>query len=509
MMGKAKRDKDKLFYYGFNIGKRVRADNPLRLINKVIDFEFVYKEVSNKYGRNGNVSVPPPVILKMMFLLFFYNVRSERELMRTIPERLDWLWFLGYGIDDEIPHHSVLSKARKRWGEGLFRKFFTKIVEQCVEAGLINGDKIFIDSTLIDADASNKSVMDKKTVERYANINKMYKELEKKLDEKGGKYISKTDPDADITKHGNGKARVRYKEHRGIDKKFGVITASEVTSGNIDDGQMLFNIVDTHQENTGIKVDTAVGDSKYGTEGNYLECKDRGITPHLKDLKSTQDKVRERRGIFSEGEFKYDREADTFICPAGKRLKKRTYHKNRGKWEYAGLKEECVKCSLREKCTKSKSGVRTIWRHERQEELDKMREEARSYMAKQDLKKRQEIMERSFADGANLHGLKRARWRGQWRMAIQVYMISAIQNIRILINHTYLRTNSGVMINKEPSNNDVEKVIMANFILGLYILKIWAELNKNMTKIERKKRDYPENCKIQVKKSFGQHALNA
>ena len=48
----------------------------------------------------------------MMLLLILYNVRSERELLATIPERLDWLWFLGFDLDDELPNHSVLSKAR-------------------------------------------------------------------------------------------------------------------------------------------------------------------------------------------------------------------------------------------------------------------------------------------------------------------------------------------------------------------------------------------------------------
>ncbi len=46
-----------------------------------------------------------------MLLLVLYNVRSERELMQTLPERLDWLWFLGYDLDSELPHHSVLSKC--------------------------------------------------------------------------------------------------------------------------------------------------------------------------------------------------------------------------------------------------------------------------------------------------------------------------------------------------------------------------------------------------------------
>ncbi|CAB5091141.1 hypothetical protein D3OALGB2SA_1311, partial [Olavius algarvensis associated proteobacterium Delta 3] len=61
------------------------------------------------------------------------------ELMDTIPERLDWLWFLGYDLDDDIPDHSVLSKARARWGTKAFQTFFERIVIQCADAGLVQG----------------------------------------------------------------------------------------------------------------------------------------------------------------------------------------------------------------------------------------------------------------------------------------------------------------------------------------------------------------------------------
>ena len=56
------------------------------------------------YGSNGHVSVDPVIIIiKLMLLLFLDDVRSERELMRIAPLRLDYLWFLGYGLEDEIP----------------------------------------------------------------------------------------------------------------------------------------------------------------------------------------------------------------------------------------------------------------------------------------------------------------------------------------------------------------------------------------------------------------------
>jgi len=114
MMGYQPCFQHKLFVMGFNLEKRVLKDHILRKILENIDFDFIYKEIKGTYGENGNVSTPPPVILKMLLLLVLYNVRSEREIMLTIPERLDWLYFLGYDLDDAIPDHSVLSKARSR-----------------------------------------------------------------------------------------------------------------------------------------------------------------------------------------------------------------------------------------------------------------------------------------------------------------------------------------------------------------------------------------------------------
>ena len=112
------------------------------------------------------------------------HVRSERELMDTLPERLDWLWFLGYDLDTDMPNHSVLSKARKKWGVETFKRFFEMIVWQCVEAGLVDGSKIFVDSSLVDADASKKSVVDTQSLKKY--LNKTYRELEARLEEQEG-----------------------------------------------------------------------------------------------------------------------------------------------------------------------------------------------------------------------------------------------------------------------------------------------------------------------------------
>ena len=89
MMGKQPGNQQKLFYYNISLERRVPEKHVLRKIKAVIDFEFIYQEVKDRYGYNGNVSVAPPEILKMLLLLALYNVRSEREVMETITLRVD------------------------------------------------------------------------------------------------------------------------------------------------------------------------------------------------------------------------------------------------------------------------------------------------------------------------------------------------------------------------------------------------------------------------------------
>ena len=128
MMGKQQQQKE-LFSYQIDLDRRVRADNPLRQVAGAIDFSFARAEVEPTYGHNGNVSVDPAVILKMMFLLFFDNVRSERQLMEIC--RSGWIisgfWATGlttrclttvfcpkHGLDGEAPSSRSSLSARSR-----------------------------------------------------------------------------------------------------------------------------------------------------------------------------------------------------------------------------------------------------------------------------------------------------------------------------------------------------------------------------------------------------------
>jgi len=447
MMGHQPDAQPKLFYHSFNLDDRIPATSVLRKIRKHIDFEFIYQEVKDCYGGKGNVSIPPPVILKMMLLLILYNVRSERELMNTLPMRLDWLWFLDDDLDSEIPNHSGLTKARNRWGVEAFQGFFERIVWQCVEAGLVDGTKLFMDSSLIQADASNNSVINVNKEALRIHLVRGFNELESRLEEKENpeedhepkagaanrNHISTTDPDASVSSQGAGKPKLQYKTHRSVDAKAEIITATEVTPGEVNEAHLLSTLLAMHQDNTQKIAETVVADTKYGTVENYLACCDLGINAHIPDLKRSQQERESRRGIFTEEAFQYDPGTDTDLCPGGQYLKKRNYNPKRDAYEYKCSAKVCLACHLVHQCTASKSG-RSLKRHRRQEELDKMRNAAQSPAARKDIHTRQHLMERSFAR-ATRYGFKRARWRRLWRVRIQEYLTSAIQNIMTLLSY--------------------------------------------------------------------------
>jgi len=489
MMGYQPDVQPKLFYHSINLDERIPANHPLRQIRSRIDFNFIYQEVKDLYGRKGNVSIPPPAILKMMLLLILYNVRSERELMNTLPMRLDWLWFLDYDLDSEIPNHSVLSKARNRWGVEAFRRFFERIVWQCVEAGLVDGTRLFMDSSLVQADASNNSVSQVNPEALRIHLVKGFQEMESRLEEKedteedhpakigpaNQNYQSSTDPDASVSRQGAGKRKLQYKTHRSVDGKAEVITATQTTPGEVNEAHLLSSLLTMHENNTQTTVETVVADTKYGTADNYLACCDAGVKAHIPDLKKSHNDF---KGIFHEDDFQYQPETDTYLCPAGKHLKRSCYKPKRDVYVYRCSNKVCRKCSLVTQCTTSKNS-RTLTRHRRKEDLDKMRNAAQSQTASRDLRTRQHLMERSFARGTR-YGFKRARWRRLWRVQIQEYLTAAIQNMMILLSYGKNRT-----LAQTSSLSFVQKLFSCIIFLLVCVQNVAYSCNNGFVHMQR------------------------
>ena len=429
MMGKSNQLEPKLFYHGVSLDRRMPQEHPLRKIEQLVDFNFIRSKVADLYGTVGNESVDPAVILKLMFLLFYENIKSERALMSQLPLRLDWLWFCGYDLDEKTPDHSVISKARRRWGLEVFAEFFENILTQCVDAGLVDGETIHVDSSMIDANASKDTL---KCQFRVVGHN-LYEELEDNAEPKQQKLekrVSTTDPDARLGKK-YGKTTLGYKDHRAVDDKHGVVTATVTTPANVNDEKVLTEVIEEHQTNTGTKVKTTVGDKAYGIGENYKHLYEQGITPCIshKCANSNCDPA------FNHNKFIYDKAHDRYICPAGKELKRRGFEKRKNSVIYRADRKTCEQCQYLKKCVSGRVTGRQIQRSIYKEYVDWADNCLTKYERKRLMTRRQYKVEGSFADAANNHGFKRSRFRGIDKVQIQNLMIAATQNLRKLMRY--------------------------------------------------------------------------
>src|SRR3954447_6410793 len=145
----------------------VPADDFYRHLDRVLDLAFVRELVRDTYAPVGRPSIDPVVFFRLQLLLFFEGLRSERQLLRVVADRLSLRWYLGYDLTESLPDHSSLSRIRERYGLDVFRRFFEEIVAQCLAAGLVWGKELYLDATKVAANASLTSLQPRFAVEAH------------------------------------------------------------------------------------------------------------------------------------------------------------------------------------------------------------------------------------------------------------------------------------------------------------------------------------------------------
>jgi len=145
----------------------VPKGNFYRRLEAASNLSFVRELARDLYARGGRPSVDPVVFFKLQLVMFFEGLRSERELMRIAADRLSVRWYLGYDLHEALPDHSNLTRTRERFGLSVFRRFFERIVEERVEAGLVRGDELFFGSTKVEGNAAVDSLAPRWAVEAH------------------------------------------------------------------------------------------------------------------------------------------------------------------------------------------------------------------------------------------------------------------------------------------------------------------------------------------------------
>src|SRR4030043_1569535 len=147
------------FYGSYLYDRIVPIDHLLRKINQVVDFSFVGQVLKDRYNADiGRPAEDPEFMLRLCLLQYIYG-DSDRQVVENARLNLAYKYFLGLSVDAEVPDYTTVSYFRaQRLGEEKFQAVLDQIVRQCIDKGLVKGNRQIIGSTHIRANISVSSI---------------------------------------------------------------------------------------------------------------------------------------------------------------------------------------------------------------------------------------------------------------------------------------------------------------------------------------------------------------
>ncbi len=431
MIGKQDRWQEDLFV-ACSLRDLIPEDHILKRVDKVLDLSWLREEVRECYCEdNGRPGIDPEAAVRLMLAGLFEGIIRDRRLMRQAQVNIAIRWFVGYRLDEDLPHHSSLTRIRQRWGAERFKRIFERTVESCCEGGLVNGETVHIDATLIRADVSWKSL----TTEHAEKVLQTNAVDNGPDDDppgpkrKAAKKYSPTDPDATLTTCSKEyRMEPSYKQHTAVDDQAGVIVDVEVTTGEVSEGKQLPEQIERVESNTGRKVKTVTADAGYAHSRNYMMLENEGIDAVIPPQREPQKRKR-----IPARRFKYDGRHKVVRCPGGKTLGRSSYDGKR--WTYLARSSDCRNCPLRSRCLPVSARVRKIVISDGYESLLRARRRKTKGWDKPTQRayhRHRWRAEGVHGEGKKWHGLRRAHRRGLWNVAIQAYLTAAVMNLKRL-----------------------------------------------------------------------------
>ena len=157
MMGPRQEPQAALFYE-FSLEDHVPQDHLLRSIDRFVDLSSIRSHLADFYSHTGRPSIDPELLIRMLLVGYCFGIRSERRLCEEVHLNLAYRWFCRLDLNDRIPDHSTFSKNRHgRFRDSeLLRHLFETSVARCIEEGLVSGQRMAVDASLIEADANRQ-----------------------------------------------------------------------------------------------------------------------------------------------------------------------------------------------------------------------------------------------------------------------------------------------------------------------------------------------------------------
>ena len=428
MLGRKDRRQPELFVAG-SLRDVLPDDHVLVRVDRVLDLSWLHDEIADLYdAAAGRPSIDPEVAVRLMLAGFLLGIVHDRRLLREAQVNLAIRWFCGYGLHEALPDHSSLTRIRQRWGAERFRCIFERTVRACVDAKIAKGEVVHIDASLIRADVSWESLA-VRHVEVVSREHETTADEAEKVSRKSGKYkkVCTTDPDATMaTTARNRRLEPAYKQHAVVDDVRGVILDVEVTTGELNEGQVVIERIDATMATTGTPIATVTADAGYAYAKIYGELERRGIDALI------PTKAEPIRSAVPLRRFRYDARNDLVRCPRGKMLRpgRPITH---GRFFYSRGKD-CARCPLAAACLSRGRVNKAVVISAHYPALLRARRRRERWSA-EDLRLYQRHRWRSegfHGEAKTCHGLARAVRRGLQNMRIQAFLTAAAVNLKRL-----------------------------------------------------------------------------
>jgi len=214
--------------------------------------EYVEQQCARFYAEKmGRPSLAPGRYFRLLLIGYFEGIDSERGIAWRAADSLGLRSFLGVGLNEMPPDHSTISRTRRLIDVETHRAVFGWVLELLAEKDLLKGKTIGIDGTTLEANAAMRSIVRRETGEGYQEfLTRLAKDsgiatptreqlakLDRKRARKGSNedWVNPHDPEAHITKMKDGRTHLAYKAEHAVDLETGAVVAVTVAAGDAGD----------------------------------------------------------------------------------------------------------------------------------------------------------------------------------------------------------------------------------------------------------------------------------
>lgn len=482
MLGK--KDYQEKLFLSFSLANRVPENNFYRRLKEVLDLHFVRDMAKGYYGTQGQKSIDPTVFFRLMLIGYLENIISDRRLIEHVSMRLDLLYFIDYDIDEALPWHSTISRTRKLLPDAIFEEAFDRVLQKCVESGMVSGHTQAIDSAYIKANASLDSLEVKKPAHTLKeHISKLsdendddpdpppqrkakkdsstqeqrtQKSSERELKDldthqkwfKGretgalgsqdnkARYLSNkthyspVDPDARVAVKPGKPRQLYYMSSMSVDIASHVITNIRANYANKKDSMYLIDLARQTQsrlKKNDLRMDTLLADAGYSNGENYRYLEENRIEGYIPTHGQYEGT---RKG------FVYEPGHDRWRCRQGKYVifKRIKYQKNHPEKHYRTNRQDCKGCPLASECI-GKSHEKHIRITVYKQEYDRALLRVKSRKGQYYKTVRQSTVEPVFGSLINFTGMRKINTRGIESANKVMLMAAMAYNLKKLLKY--------------------------------------------------------------------------